>query len=213
MMHRAPGIFGTVQSMSGTTLTVLSEPLKHPGASATQTPTTYTVDASSATVLKNGTVATLGDIAVNDTVMVQGIVSGTSVVAKNIRDGLVPQRDGFGPKAPMIQGNGEPLIGGSVSTVSGATLSVATKAGPTYSVDVSGATIAKRGASSTVADIAIGDRVLVQGTVNGASVTASSVIDQGAAPAAPSSTSTRPAAGRGFFGFLGGFFHTLFGFF
>lgn len=46
-----------------------------------------------------------------------------------------------------------------------------------YAVDASNATVRKNNATSTVSAIAVGDRVLVRGTVNGTSVTAASIID------------------------------------
>ena len=42
------------------------------------------------------------------------------------------------------------------------------------------ATVVKDNATSSISAIASGDNVIVQGTVNGTAVTASSVIDQGA---------------------------------
>ena len=78
----------------------------------TTTATTYTVDASSATVTKNGAASTVSAIAVGDTVMVQGTVSGTNVTAKTIRDGV-------GQGQPAIQGNGQPVVAGTVTAING----------------------------------------------------------------------------------------------
>ena len=88
------GVHGTVSAVSGTTLTVTATNPKD------STTSTYTVDASSATVLKgDGTTkpstSTLSAVAVGDTVSIQGTVSGTSVTAKTIIDGPVPTN---GPK-------------------------------------------------------------------------------------------------------------------
>jgi hypothetical protein len=217
MMGRAPGIFGTVSAVSGATVTVTTKA----GPNGTPAAQTYTVDASNATVSKNGSSSSVSSIAVGDTVMVQGTVSGTSVTAKTIRDGI-PQRgmrgqgdNGQGQPLPM-QGNGQPVIGGSVTAVSGSTLSVQTAQGQiTYSVDASSATVRKGNATSTVSSVAVGDKVVVQGTVNGTSVVASSVIDQGSVSAgqpAGDGNENHPGLG-GFFGALGGLFHRLFGFF
>jgi hypothetical protein len=88
-MGMMPGVMGVVASINGTTLTVTGRT----GDSAT---TTYTVDASSAMVLKStsGKVATstLSAVVAGDKVMVEGTVSGTSITAKTILDGLI----GFG---------------------------------------------------------------------------------------------------------------------
>jgi hypothetical protein len=103
-------VTGTVQTISGTTLTVLSS-----ATASTQAAVTYTVDASSAVIRKysvpspapapsatGGTAvgknipprrpmestATISDIAVGDTVSVQGTVSGTNIIAIEIVDGV-----------------------------------------------------------------------------------------------------------------------------
>lgn len=217
----APGVFGTVSAIdtSSDTLTITSK-----GFGANATATTYTVDATGATVTKNGSASTLGDVAVGDTVMVQGTVSGTNVTATSIRDGVMGGRGGSGMKfgshgssTPMsnIQGNGQPVVGGNVTAINGSTLTVVTAKGSvTYSVDASNATIDKGNATSSISNIAVGDNVVVQGAVSGTSVVASSVIDQGA----PSNSGSGPAAMvkggfRGFMGAIGGFFQHLFGFF
>ena len=113
---------------------------------------------------------------------------------------------------PIIQGNGEPIIGGIVSTISSSTLTVATKSGITYTVDASSATVVKGHATSTLAQVAKGDAVIVQGTVNGTSVTASSVIDRPATPVSAKGNGVEGIAHR-FFGGVRGFFARLFGFF
>ena len=139
MMGERPEAVGTVTAISGTTLTVESK-----GFGANANAQTYTVDASNATIDKNRASASLSDIAVGDTVLVHGTVNGTTITATEIHDGF-PQRGRGGdiqggPRdmAPIIQGTGEPVIGGSVSAVTGTTLTVATKAGVTYTVNASG---------------------------------------------------------------------------
>ncbi len=97
MMGR--GVHGTVSAISGNTLTVTSTNPKTSAAS------TYTVDASGATVLKgDGTAkpasSTLSSVAVGDTVSVQGTVSGTSVTAKMIIDGPMPKMGNWNGKKP-----------------------------------------------------------------------------------------------------------------
>jgi len=77
--HAPLGGDGTVASISGTTLT-MTEESDEGGA-------TYTVDASSATITKNGTAASLATIAVGDKIFVKGTVTGTNVVATSINDG------------------------------------------------------------------------------------------------------------------------------
>jgi type V secretory pathway adhesin AidA len=223
------GIFGKVTAISGDTLTVTSTgriwpggPMR-PATTGTPTPTptpsttTYTVNASGATVTKNGTASTLSAIAVGDTVIVQGTVSGTTVTATAIRDGVFPGIPGApkGPKpTPVIQGNGEPVIAGTISAMNGDTLTVSNKSNITYTVDATNATISVKNAKSTLSAVSVGDNVVVQGTVNGTAVTASSVIDQGAAKTSASgSGSTSGTKGMGgFFGSIGSFFKKIFGF-
>ncbi|HTP57197.1 MAG TPA: DUF5666 domain-containing protein [Candidatus Paceibacterota bacterium] len=212
MMGRGPGqnrgVVGTVASVNGTTLTVTGRAPKN------GTATTYTVDASGATVTKNGASSTVSAIAVGDTVMVQGTVNGTSVTATTIRDGM-PAKKPQGTPNPVIQGNGEPVVAGSVTAISGSTLTIANKSNITYTIDASGATVVVKGASSSVSNVAVGDDVIVQGTVNGTSVVASSVIDQGgAAPTAttPWNHGGAPGLHFGFFQGIGSFFKHLFGF-
>jgi len=232
----APGVSGTVSAINGTTLTVAAMGRPTPektAATAVTAPTTmgtvYTVDASSAKIYKGSatTTVSISSIAVGDKVMVQGTVSGTNVVATVIRDGIggAMGGKGFGGRGtsstpsttPVIQGNGEPIVGGSITAISGASLTVTNASNVTYTIDATNAKIVKSGATSTISAVAIGDTVIVQGTVNGTSVTASSVIDQGVKSTNGSSANT-PSAGShggglgGFFGAIGGFFKHLFGF-
>lgn len=95
---------------------------------------------------------------------------------------------------------------GSVSVVSTSTLTV-TSSNITYTVDVTTAKILQaNNASSTISNITVGDKVLVQGTVNGTSITASSVIDQNQSnPASKNKV-------QGFFKSIGSFFSKWFRF-
>jgi hypothetical protein len=224
MGGKMPGVFGTVSAISGDTLTVTSRaftPRNPTTTSNAPAVTTYTVDATNATVTKNGSASTLASVAVGDMVMIQGTVSGTNVAATTIHDGIMGGMGrGMGGKpgqhatstTPIIQGNGEPVVGGSVTAVSGSTLTVTTaKGGLTYNIDASAATVQKGGKAASVSSVVVGDNVVVQGAVNGTSVTASSVIDQGA-PRAAGSAPNKGIVG-GFMGAVGGFFQHLFGFF
>ncbi len=214
--ERTHGIYGTVSAANGSTLTVTSMGF---GPNAAQT--TYTVNAANAAVMKDGAASTLSAIAVGDRVIVQGTVTGTTVAATAIRDG-VPQRlrDGTGPAdwhvTPLVAGDGQPIIGGSVTAVSGTTLTVTNQSNVTYTVDAANATVTKGNAASTLSGVSVGDNVIVQGTVNGTSVTASSVQDQGTTPSGEITSSTvahgKQGEQSGFFGAIFGFFQHLFGF-
>jgi hypothetical protein len=197
--------------------------------------TVYTVNATNAKIYKGSvtTTVSVSAIATGDTVMVQGTVNGANVAATVIRDGVsgtmggrpVMPGKGFGHSAsstssttPIIQGNGEPVVGGSVTAISGVTLTVTNTSNVTYTINAASATVVVKGASSTFSNVAVGDNVIVQGTVNGNSVTASSIIDQGVKSANTSSTNGQSHGGGigaglgGFFGAIGGFFQHLFGF-
>ena len=91
-MKMAPGVFGTVSAVNGTTLTVTSKPMMRPNSTSTPAVTTvYTVTASGATIYKNGATSTISSVATGDMVMVQGTVTGTNVAATAIRDGVRPE--------------------------------------------------------------------------------------------------------------------------
>jgi hypothetical protein len=233
---RVPGVFGTVTAINGTSLTVTSKTFgfQHSSSSAATTAaaTVYTVDASNATVYKDNATSTISVVATGDTLMVQGTISGTNVVARTIRDGVVPggamgeqgMGGGLGRGAsstrmnasstPIITGNGEPVIAGSISAISGDTLTVTNASNVTYSVDATNAKIVKNGTSTALANITTGDNVVIQGVVNGTSVTASSVIDQGTGShsGTPTTTPSKGGGAGGFLGAIGGFFKHLFGF-
>lgn len=87
---KGPGVMGTVSAISGTTLTV-----------ADKNGTSYTVNAAGATVKKGSGTAgtapatsTLSAVAVGDTVGIRGTVSGTTVTATEIMDGVFPAHQG-----------------------------------------------------------------------------------------------------------------------
>ena len=221
------GIFGSVTAISGTTLTVTGQ---QGFGSTTTASVTYTVDASNATVRKaQATSSTISNIAIGDKVMIQGTVTGTSVVATSIFDGIGGQgmRGPQGGRvrtasstAPFI-GNGQPVVAGSVSTISGTTLTVTTAAGTTYTVDASSAKIIQGASTIALSNIVVGNNVIIQGTINGTSVTATTVIDQVAQSSnqgtyqgtnQDSHGQNAPTQKPGFFGGIGSFFKHIFGF-
>jgi hypothetical protein len=231
-----PGVFGTVDTISGDTLQITSK-IMRPNASSTPA-TVYTVDATNATVVKNGATSTVSSIAVGDMVMVRGTVTGTNVTATMIRDGIMgmmgrpgafasstrgmPGMNAFGRRptstrsassTPPFQGNGEPVIAGSIASISGSSLTVTNASNITYTVDASNATIVNGKATSTISNISVGDNVVVQGVVNGTSVTASSIIDQGSGSKGNGKPAGTPPAGPlKIFSAIGNFFKHIFGF-
>ena len=222
MMGR--GVVGTVSAVNGTTLTITSRPWGKPAADGTTpAPTTYTVDASSAQVTKDKVASSISAIAIGDTVMVQGTVTGSSVKATKIRDGL-PIRNQNGQDnqseskdfpAQSIQGNGQPIIAGTITTVSGKNITITNKSNASFTVDATNAQIRNGDATSSVSTLTVGDRIIVQGTINGNAVVAYSIIDSGQATTATNNSQSgqpQKMENHGFFGGIGSFFSHLFGF-
>ncbi len=207
------GLRGTVATVNGSTFTLTTKKLNTDGV--TLSTQTYMVNASNATVTKNGSTSTVSNILVGDTVMVSGTITGTSVVAKTVRDGFPAVGMGRGNKiGSLIQGNGQPVVGGKVTVVSGNTITILNSSNVTYSIDATNAKIEKEGVISSISSIAIGDSVIVQGTVNGTTITAASIIDSQIKVQVAEGTTTNGNQGKhkGFFGSIGGFLAGIFGF-
>ncbi len=163
-IHRVlPGknrLSGTVTSINGTTLTVTDAK-----------GTVYTIDASTAKIGNAIDSLSIANILVGDKVVVTGVITGTNETAKMISDASFFGRN---------------IFGGTVTAVSGTSVtidSMVKKVKTTYTVDVSSATLKSvaRGTAATiaVADIKIGDRVTVDGTLSGVQVTATALNDMG----------------------------------
>jgi len=67
----APGVFGTVSTINGATLTVSTNPRQNPNGATSTLSVLYTVDATNATVTKNGAASSVSAIAVGATVTIQ----------------------------------------------------------------------------------------------------------------------------------------------
>ncbi len=89
------GVMGTVSAVNGNAITLTGKDGK-----------TYTVEAGGATVTKNMTVG-LSEIKVGDTLMADGAVSGATVVATTIHDGIPPMGGMMGEHG-MRHGNKTP---------------------------------------------------------------------------------------------------------
>ena len=173
MGRMRPAAVGKVSAISGTKITVSSTNPKD------NTVTTHVVDASSATVEKGSAgvtpaAATLTDIAVGDTVMVQGTTSGTSIIATKIVDGVM----GRGMGMMGHGGPGGPGMGarGTVTAVSGSPITVTGKDGTSYTVNADSAKVSKA-VDIAVGDIKVGDEIDAQGTLSGTTVTAVHIMD------------------------------------
>ena len=232
MMNRGnmtkPGVFGTVSAINGNILTVASKQWSKSVAGTTTTPTTstiaYTIDATNAKIMKNNVAGTVSSIVVGDNVMAQGTLTGTNLVATTIRDGQIGtgMRGGSGgsvtgnqfAKISPITGNGQPVVAGTVSAMNNSSLTITNKSNVSYTVDATNAKIVQGQNTISVSNITMGDMVIVQGAVNGNAITASSIIDQ-TKPATATTTSggtTNTQPSRGFFGSIGHFFSSIFGF-
>lgn len=195
-----PRIFGTVTAVSGNTITITSKGFGPNAASIT-----YTVDATNAKIEKAGVAGSIASIVVGDSISVEGTINGTTVVATSIKDG----KGKSGEQNTILEGNGQPIVGGVVTAVSGSTITIKNKSNIIYTIDATNAKINKAGKAITTSDVVVGDTILAQGTINGTSVVAVSIIDQ--------SNTTNNKNGdngnhRGFFRKMGDFFSRMFGF-
>lgn len=159
-MSKFDGVIGTVSAIHNDTITVTSK-----------TGTVYAVDATNATIQKgfgeNATTLTVSNISVNDTVAVQGTVTGDSVTATKILDGI-PTRPAGAEKAGQPQALANAAFG-TISSVNGSTITLtrATKAGTDSTVTVTttaDTTYKKNGKADTASDLAVGQRVVAMGT-------------------------------------------------
>jgi hypothetical protein len=165
-----PAAMGKITAISGSTITLQDM----------QNSTTYTVDASAATVTKHGKPAAQGEaptkttvqlstLAVGDIVAVRGTVNGSVIAATALELG-----GGMGMHGGM--GHGPNAVRGTVSAVNGSTITVTGKDGTTYTVNASGATATKM-QTIDVSAIGVGDTVSVGGTISGSTVTATHIMD------------------------------------
>lgn len=166
-----PAAMGQVTAVSGNTVTVTDQ----------KTGTTFSVDASSASIEKfsepttpptggtrpTGTTITVSQIAVGDTVMVEGTISGASIAATKIIDGLGFGRGGRGHM-------GEHGAIGTVTSVNGNTITLTGKNGTTYIVEAGSSTF-KKITDSSLSEIKTGDTLRVDGTVSGTTITAKNI--------------------------------------
>jgi hypothetical protein len=175
-------------TVAGTVIAINSSSLTISGATAPKMATsTFSVIATpSTTVLKNKATTTISKISVGDKVAVLGTLSGTTVTASSIMidpsvQGIIKEMKNNDKKEilSLMQGANVPLVGGSISAVSGETFTMINKGGTSYTVNASEAKVAKGGqGTTTVSTLKVGDMVMVQGVVNGTAITANSIILQ-----------------------------------
>lgn len=196
-------IVAKVSGISGNTLTVVSQ--QGSDENANQSPVTYTVNIANARLVRGNTAIAASNIAVGDTVIIQGTVTGTNVVATVVRDGKIGngnEGDGNNQALLQIKDNGQPIVAGTIRTISGSSITIANSSNVVYTIDAANAKIVQGKNAIPFSGMKIGDSIIAQGSVNGTMVVASTIIDTTAA-----SGTTR----HGFFSSIGSFFRRLFG--
>jgi Domain of unknown function (DUF5666) len=159
-----PGVHGEITAINGTTLTVKG-----------MNSETYTVDASDAEirVFTEGEGlddASVSDLRVGDTVGVRGSIDGTNVDASDIMSGIPEGRMGGRGH------HGKHGVMGEVTAVDGSTITVTGLNGTSYTIDASDAPVS-RVVEGSLSDIKVGDRIGVQGSIDGATVDAKRIMD------------------------------------
>ena len=168
-----PAAAGNVTAISGNTITITD---KRTGAS-------YAIDASSATIEKFSAPSTPGakptpqnisvsDIKVGDNLIVQGVLTGSSIKAANILDGKLTLGGRWRGKS-MMAGRG---TSGKVTAINGSTAAIMANNGETYTVNLGSATISKLTQINS-GEIQVGDTLHVQGNASGSTITAQHVLD------------------------------------
>ncbi len=164
LAHNA--VTGTVSAVNNGVLTIT----KTNGTSAT-------VQTNSSTSVKgDGKTATLADVTVGTKVAVKGTWDSTHTVLTATKIAIVnklhPVRDWLGNLFAQH------VVAGSVTAVSGNTITVKGNDGAVYSVNAASAKFFdKSETSATISDVKVGDKVQVFGTVSGTSVTAEMIHD------------------------------------
>ena len=124
------------------------------------------------------------------TVIVPVAVSAQSVTSTNSAAPVKTMHHGF--HLGRLWGRGHfghghrphgPMLGGTVTSVSGSTISITNRKNTAYSVDASGAEISKgfgrTSSTGTIADIQNGDHLIIRGSLTGTSITATAIRDLG----------------------------------
>lgn len=191
-----PSGFGTIASIDGSTLTLED-----------QSGTTTKVLTSTSTVVTTSSTGSVSEVKVGDTVMVIGTGSGSQIAATRVVDaGVVSadradaaRRDGMGgPPGGGPGGAGGPggMAGtrGVVQSVGDGTLTITSREGSTVTVTTSSSTEITIAETGTVADLQVGDQIMVMGTESDGTITATK-IREGGRPGGPppgSSSGSRP---------------------
>ena len=204
-----PNVVGKVSAVSGDIITVVSNKGQNNATSAT-----FMVNAANAKILRGETVITISDVAIGDNVVVQGTVTGNNVVAATIRDGKVgngnDEQNDNNQALLQIKGNGQPIVAGTVTAVNASMLTITNSANVVYTVDATNAKVTQGKDNIALLNVKVGDAIIVQGSVNGTAIVASTIIDQAKIAKEKNGKENQPK--KRFFGSMGQWFRRLFGF-
>ena len=151
-------VTGTVASVSGSIITLTA---KNGGS--------YAIDAASAKIMKTGATINVSAIQPGDLLMVRGTLSGLSMTATTIVDG-VKQRPANATNLNAKAHPGENRILGTISAINGTSLTLTVKghgsqAAVSETVQTGGSTtVTKDKAAATFTDLAVGQNVMAVGT-------------------------------------------------
>ncbi|MES2223816.1 MAG: hypothetical protein V4469_02690 [Patescibacteria group bacterium] len=160
-MSKDNGRAGVVESINGNVINI-----------KTKDDEMFTVDTGNAKFYKARDVEiSLSDIQIGDKIFALGPVSNNSIVADKI----------FSGKKGVLKGKrlGKKFEGviGTVTSISGNTVTLTAKDNIVYIVDASGAGVKKGKEDSNVSQIKSGDKLFVKGTVSGTEVLATDIMD------------------------------------
>lgn len=107
-------------------------------------------------------------------VLVGGAIAGyTTLASADTETGMVQNM------RAMMQARA-PHIGGTIAAINGTTLTITggQNHSGTYTVNAANAKVTKDGAAATLASYAVGERVMVEGTIDGTNITATNISNQ-----------------------------------
>lgn len=167
MLHKNT-VVGTVSVVSGTTINLNAFNMH------SSTTSQYTIDASNAAVFKGGATSSLSEIVAGDKIVVRGAITGTNVIATKIRnvESMKHLRGHYKNFASSTDKVRAKFTLGNVVAVDGDRLTIVDKghrdnATTTYNVITGGTTTFKKaGKSATLADVTVGQFVMVAGAKN-----------------------------------------------
>jgi hypothetical protein len=151
-------VTGTVASVSGSVITLTA---KNGGS--------YAVNAASAKIMKSGATVDITSILPGDLLMARGTLSGLSMTATTIVDGVMQKPVGTAGVKPGAVLGAHGLMG-SISAINGTSLTLTLRArkgrtSVTQNVLTSGSTVVtKDKVAATFADLATGQNVTITGT-------------------------------------------------